>query len=296
MWLINTTTLELEEFTLHPKCQYIILSHTWEEHETSFRAWRKRRDTESQGYLKVKKFVDLARGAGHKYAVGNFWMADTCCINKESSAELSEAINSMYKYYEDAAECYVYLSDLPTLAETNDDGDSHHQRQMAFSRSRWFTRGWTLQELLAPSAIAFFDRGWDTWGSKDTLTVDIANAAGVPAEVLDKSLMIQSYPIACRMSWASRRKTTRPEDTAYCLFGIFHIYMPLLYGEGNRAFIRLQEEISKKTTDKSLFAWSNPESRSPYISRKSTFYLLQRPGAVFPQSFWEGHWISSCMD
>ncbi|KAI1263838.1 heterokaryon incompatibility protein-domain-containing protein [Xylariaceae sp. FL1019] len=259
MWLINTSTLELEEFINHPKRQYVIFSHTWGECETSFRAWKKRRDVQSPGYVKVKKFVNIAHESGYRYA----W-ADTYCINKESSAELSEAINSMFKYYEDAAECYVFLSDLPTVAEIDDDGNSYNQRRKAFLKSRWFTRGWTLQELLAPSAITFFDRGWDTWGSKDTLTADIASAAGVPPKVLDKSLSIQSYPIACRMSWASRRVTIRPEDIAYCLLGIFDIHMPLLYGEGDRAFIRLQEEICKRTNDKSLFAWSMAEPSIQY--------------------------------
>lgn len=125
----------------------------------------------------------------------------------------------------------------------------------AFIRSKWFTRGWTLQELIAPRRVLFYNSKWQFYGTKDTLADHIQQITGIPNEVLHNSQDIQSYSIASRMSWAANRQTTRTEDLAYCLLGIFRIHMPLLYGEGENSFIRLQEEICKKTTDMSLFAW-----------------------------------------
>ncbi|KAH9209615.1 heterokaryon incompatibility protein-domain-containing protein, partial [Leptodontidium sp. 2 PMI_412] len=237
MWLINTETFGLEEFANYPKHGYAILSHRWEENEVSFEDWKGRKYVQRKGYLKIMRFVQKAAEQGFKYA----W-ADTCCINKDSSAELSEAINSMFKYYQDAATCYVYLSDLPPL-------------NTIFANSKWFTRGWTLQEMIAPRTLQFFDSAWHPFGTKHGLAAVIESRTGVPKEILDGFQQLNGTSIACRMSWAADRQTTRAEDLAYCLLGIFDIHLPLLYGEGEAAFIRLQEEICRKTTDMSLFAW-----------------------------------------
>ncbi|KAE8449732.1 hypothetical protein EG329_007507 [Mollisiaceae sp. DMI_Dod_QoI] len=269
MWLINTDTLELEEFPNHPKREYAILSHRWEETEVSFRSWTARENIQRQGCRKVMRFVQKAAERGFKYA----W-ADTCCINKESSAELSEAINSMFKYYQDSAECYVYLSDLPPSSRSNDGGTVHNtsettlsieeSRDSAFVNSKWFTRGWTLQELIAPDTVLFFDSDWFLFGTKESLKGSIEDRTGIPQPILDGSEQVQLCSIACRMSWAANRQTTRIEDMAYCLLGIFDIHMPLLYGEGQVAFTRLQEEICRKTTDMSLFAWKTMQPNDLY--------------------------------
>jgi hypothetical protein len=122
--------------------------------------------------------------------------------------------------------------------------------------SRWFRRGWTLQELIAPPIVEFYDRNWFEVGTKLSLLGTIAAITRIDIRVLENSQRLDSVNVASRMSWASERKTTRKEDEAYCLMGIFGVNMPLLYGEGHRAFHRLQEEIMKIHDDYTLFAWT----------------------------------------
>jgi hypothetical protein len=172
-------------------------------------------------------------------------IACSCCIDKTSSAELSEAINSMFRWYKNAAVCYVYLSDV----SRSDD------LTPSMSKSRWFTRGWTLQELLAPSVIVFYSAEWQHLGTKSQLSRLLLTITFIEEEYLrGKDLQLAS--VAKRMSWSSRRNTSRIEDIAYCLLGIFDIHMPLIYGEGKKAFQRLQGEILKATPhDHTLYAW-----------------------------------------
>ncbi|KAK3990675.1 hypothetical protein QBC44DRAFT_358106 [Cladorrhinum sp. PSN332] len=175
---------------------------------------------------------------------------DTCCIDKASSAELSEAINSMFKWYRQAVICYAYLADVSDVG----DDDHHEASDSSFSASKWFTRGWTLQELIAPVKLRFFDSKWKRIGDKQTLESAIHIITRIDVEVL-RGGNLKDVSVARRMSWASDRQTTREEDIAYCLMGIFDINMPMLYGEGKKAFIRLQEEILKEIGDESMFAW-----------------------------------------
>jgi hypothetical protein len=167
----------------------------------------------------------------------------SCCIDKTSTAELSEAINSMFLWYRKATTCYAYLSDVRELTE--------------LAQSRWFTRGWTLQELLAPAVVRFYSEHWNFLGSKLELRRQLQKVTGILQEVLIGG-ELNAISVARRMSWAANRQTTRTEDLAYCMMGIFDINMPLLYGEGKRSFIRLQEEIMKISDDHSLFAWGLP--------------------------------------
>jgi hypothetical protein len=174
---------------------------------------------------------------------------DSCCIDKSSSAELSEAINSMYKWYANAQVCYAYLSDV----------DVDQNAESALRLSQWFSRGWTLQELLAPRVVQFYDKNWLEIGTKQSLSWLLAEITGIGSGSLSGDKVLTC--IAQKMSWAARRKTTRAEDLAYCLMGLFDVNMPLLYGEGGqKAFIRLQTEIMATTTDESIFAWSYPET------------------------------------
>ena len=124
-----------------------------------------------------------------------------------------------------------------------------------FRKCRYWTRGWCLQEVIAPSEVMFFDKEWLLIGSKAELKEEIEAITSIDRWVLTCSTPLSSISIAKRMSWAAARNTTLTEDMAYCLLGIFDVNMPLLYGEGPKAFVRLQEEILKKTTDLSLFAW-----------------------------------------
>jgi hypothetical protein len=190
------------------------------------------------GYQKVCFASRQSIADGYAY----LWI-DTCCIDKSSSAELSEAINSMYQWYQQAGVCYAYVEDVQIGLE-------------GFGESRWFTRGWTLQELLAPSEVIFFGSGWTRLATRTELAPQIIEVTGIDGYTILNPDELRNQSIAQRMSWASRRETTRLEDEAYCLLGIFGVSMPLLYGEGQNAFIRLQEEILKISVDQSLFAWS----------------------------------------
>jgi hypothetical protein len=243
MWLINTSTTMLEPKPFYEPDipPYAILSHTWGDDEVDFQEFKEEKIAKlKDGWSKIKNLCGKALCDGLQYA----WV-DTCCIDKSSSAELSESINSMFFWYRQAAKCYVFLSDFKHGSTLEDQ----------FPRCRWFTRGWTLQELLAPRIVIFYDRVWKEIGSKIQLCYIISGITSIPKEAILNNKPLAHYSISQKMSWAASRVTTRIEDTAYCLLGIFDVCIPLLYGERNRAFFRLQEEISKNTLDMTLLAW-----------------------------------------
>ncbi|KAH7357270.1 hypothetical protein BKA65DRAFT_475049 [Rhexocercosporidium sp. MPI-PUGE-AT-0058] len=256
-------TLEVVDVRVDAIPPYAILSHTWGDEEVTFHDLqhvrghtseslddRGRAISKKEGFLKVKDAAALAITRGHPY----IWV-DTCCIDKSSSAELSEAINSMYLWYQKSEECYAFLSDVKSVEEEDWSAPDSSLR-----RSRWFTRGWTLQELIAPKVVYFYDKYWTLLGRKDGQTPFskiIREVTGIDREVLDRKIDPLQLSISARMKWASHRQTTRLEDTAYCLMGLFQVNMPLLYGEGNRAFTRLQEEIIQRSDDQSLYAWNS---------------------------------------
>ncbi|SPO04558.1 uncharacterized protein DNG_07243 [Cephalotrichum gorgonifer] len=251
MRLLNANTIKLEEFNEADAPPYAILSHTWGSQEVTFQEIQGDGlvpGSKAAGYEKISRTCRQALKQGLGYA----WV-DTCCIDKSSSAELSEAINSMFRWYQNAWVCYTYLSDVPSAVGA----------KSILSKSRWFTRGWTLQELLAPRRLVFFAADWHPIGTRGSLGELVSQATGIPGAFLRDDgegtyKMPRGASVAQRMSWASRRQTTRPEDLAYCLLGIFGINMPLLYGEGRNAFVRLQEEIIRHTDDQSVFAWAHP--------------------------------------
>lgn len=153
-----------------------------------------------------------------------------------------EAINSMFNWYQKASRCYVYLADVPAADYSGNDPSSERW-EMAFLKSRWFTRSWTLQELVAPDVVEFFSQKWKWLGNKSSLAGQIHDACSVPVETL-REQGLSSFSINERMQWAANCTTTRPEDKAYSLLGIFGVYMPLLYSEGElHAFSRLRREI-----------------------------------------------------
>ncbi|KAK5660038.1 hypothetical protein OQA88_13506 [Cercophora sp. LCS_1] len=236
MRLLNVNTNVLEVFLGLDVPPYAILSHTWEDEEVVYDdfANEKIEHTTKRGWYKIHQACAQALKDGYDY----LW-ADTLCIDKSSSSELSEAINAMFNYYRNSTVCYAYLSGLPDVA---------------LEESRWFTRGWTLQEMIAPREVMFFDKTWTFLGSKSSLLDRLHSITGVDSMVL-RGGSLGLISVARKMSWASKRQTTRPEDTAYCLLGLFGISMPMLYGEGSRAFIRLQEEIVKEYDDETVFAW-----------------------------------------
>ena len=280
MRLLNVHTFQLEEYFGDfgkdiPK--YAILSHTWGNGEVTITDLQTPQGRLKIGWKKIEYACTEARSYGLNYA----WI-DTCCIDKTSSAELSEAINSMFLWYRESQICYAYLADV-----------DRSRIDVDFARSRWFSRGWTLQELLAPTQVEFFDTNWLQLGSKNQLAPSISMVTGIDVEILHGThIQLKNKSIACRMSWASCRQTTRIEDMAYSLLGIFDVSMPLLYGEGQRAFIRLQEEILKVSYDHSIFAWSFwPSPENAKFSTNSTASF--GPLAENPDAFLNSRTISA---
>ncbi|OLN86758.1 Vegetative incompatibility protein HET-E-1-like protein 14 [Colletotrichum chlorophyti] len=281
MRLLHTTKFQLVEVLDDTTPSYAILSHTWDNEEVVYQDLQPQRPQHEQprepghfppennvhgvpDWVKAKKgFQKVARAAGRARQDGyEYIWIDTCCIDKSSSAELSEAINSMYRWYQEASICYALLSDV-----TIDDAYTEAEHESVIRSSRWFTRGWTLQELIAPADVEFYSAEWRGIGNKlgskrdDRFSMLIgpgilSNVTGVEERVLSGGLDPQDVSVATRMSWAALRRTTRVEDIAYCLLGIFSVNMPLLYGEGSRAFTRLQEAIMRETDDQSIFAWA----------------------------------------
>jgi hypothetical protein len=259
MRLLNTHTLEFEEFVGRPKESYAILSHRSGDEEVSYKEFRKTRETlkHRAGYKKIAEFCDISKKRGYRLA----WI-DTCCIDKRSSTELSEVLNSMYEWYENSSECYVWLEDY---SGTLDD----------LHKCTWFSRAWTLQEMLAPECVVFFTLDWKVIGHKlfttnwRRCTIEYISAAGLgpigqnlipwlarASNIPETYLLgtsVHEASVAVRMSWASHRSATRAEDRAYSLMGLFGINMPMLYGEGDAAFRRLQKEIMRNNDDSSIF-------------------------------------------
>ncbi|KAI6167851.1 heterokaryon incompatibility protein-domain-containing protein [Pisolithus thermaeus] len=246
------------------KIKYGILSHCWgnRKEEVQYKEMdalirmggpSRKKLRQRSGYHKILRSCEQA------WKDGLAWLwVDTCCINKESSAELSEALNSMFRWYEDSERCYVFLHDLdakilPTISNSEMFPDSS-------GWPRWFSRGWTLQELVAPSVVHFFNKDWRFIGDKKHRAQTISSITRVPSRVLIHGLDAHRHSAAQIMSWAADRKTTRTEDRAYSLMGLFGVHMPMLYGEGKNAFRRLQLEITRVTSDHSIFAWDRKDN------------------------------------
>ncbi|KAI0881817.1 HET-domain-containing protein [Annulohypoxylon maeteangense] len=269
MRLLQVHTRQLEEFNGQPAPPYAILSHTWQKHEITFRDISNPDHTSYEQYTKIDGCCRQAAKDGLDYV----WI-DTCCIDKSSSAELSEGINSMFRWYRQSRICYIYLSDV----SADDDPFSDDSE---FRNSRWFRRGWTLQELLAPMELIFFDSLWNELNigrinrslepnraqnlqaafthqehylNRLGLLYLLSEITNIPRIALDSGDFSQ-FCAAARLAWAADRETTRVEDRAYSLLGLLEVNMPLLYGEGNKAFTRLQEEVIKSRDDDSLLAW-----------------------------------------
>jgi hypothetical protein len=262
MRLLNTKELGLEEFAGDSIPLYAILSHRWGNEEITLKDIANIGAGYGAGYRKIRRACATAAKHGLQY----IWV-DTCCIDKTSSAELSEAINSMYRWYQESVVCYAYLADVPSGADPE------------CLESEWFNRGWTLQELIAPPTVIFFDQSWHEIGTKSTLRSVISRITGIPVTVLESG-DVESASVAQRMSWASKRETTRVEDRAYSLMGLFGVNMPMLYGEGERAFIRLQEEIMRVSDDHSLFAWESAGSNGGLLAPSPTAFA--NSGGIVP--------------
>jgi len=262
MRLLNIETFVISEFHGSDIPPYLIASHRWFATEPTFKDVCKQRNQACPGYKKIQGFCEFALKAQVRaMGISHLWI-DTCCIDKSSSAELTESINSMMRFYGDSQCCLVYLADVGPLEPDRSETIN------AFRQSEWFRRAWTLQELLAPMCVLFLNRDWEIIGHKGKvkrhsaahklygegkiydLTKDISEITGIRYEVLQKYKRSKSLDFREKWSWVANRKTTREEDLAYCLLGIFNVHMPLVYGEGLKAHDRLLREIKEK--DKAL--------------------------------------------
>ncbi|KAI6012665.1 heterokaryon incompatibility protein-domain-containing protein, partial [Pisolithus orientalis] len=251
----DTKTVILKELD-DKTTSYAILSHRWgnevnyDEMTELMKMEEQERDEVRQrgGYQKIIKSCEQAMRDGYRW----LWI-DTCCIDKRSSAELSEAINSMYRWYRNSQRCYVYLNDVDESAFPTRPNESKYDSSNGWPE--WFIRGWTLQELIAAKEVQFFNKDWTFLGNKQTLADTLKIITRIPDEVLRDGLTSKCPSVARVMSWAADRKTTRVEDRAYSLLGLFGVNMPMLYGEGEKAFQRLQLEILRVSSDHSIFAW-----------------------------------------
>ena len=230
----------------HDDCipRYAILSHTWgaDSEEVTFKDLTEGTGKNKAGYNKIE-FCGKQAASDH---LQHFWV-DTCCIDKSSSTELTEDINSMFRWYKNALRCYVYLSDVSTSRRATNVQLSPTTWEAAFRRSRWFSRGWTLQELIAPVLVEFFSREGDRLGSKRSLEQQIHDITGIAIGAL-RGEPLTGFEVDERLSWANYPETNRKEDKAYSLLGIFDIHMTLLYGEGTeKAFVRLRTKIDKSS-------------------------------------------------
>jgi ankyrin repeat protein len=247
--------------------KYAILSHTWgsDNEEVTYKDLIEGSAKNKPGYSKLHFCGKQAANDDLQY----FWV-DTCCIDKSNNTELAEAINSMFRWYREAVKCYVYLTDV-SKSDSNCSQESQIPWEPAFRKSRWFTRGWTLQELIAPASVEFFSIDGQRLGDRLSLERQIHEITGIPVQALRGSPLYE-FTVEERMQWAAKRTTRRKEDEAYCLLGIFDIYMPLLYGEGkDHAFIRLNEEILKASKHQSIVRYKALKKRDDISSHEDNF-------------------------
>jgi hypothetical protein len=232
---------------------YAIASHIWNDDEVTFKDLQNGTGKETAGYAKISFFEQQAACDGLQY----FWV-DTCCIDKSNQVALGDAINSMFYWYQNAAKCYVYLSDVSATKRKASSEDSEYSWELAFRESRWFTRGWTLQELLAPRSVEFFSREGIRLGDKSTLQQTLHEMTGIATQALE-GRPLAHFSVRERLSWAANRRTSRGEDQVYCLLGLFGVKMTMLYGEGSwNASLRLWDEILRKIEDYTILLWIRP--------------------------------------
>ncbi|KAF2751060.1 hypothetical protein M011DRAFT_492368 [Sporormia fimetaria CBS 119925] len=260
MRLLDALTLEFHTFTEGQVPPYLVLSRTWREgHEVNYQdmrwlqALRLMPKESHSGYPKILNTAQIAV----EQHIWFIWV-DTVCIDKSSSSEPQEANNSMYQWYKTSHSCVVYLDDITT-------GSNENMRLDSILETRWITRGWTLQELIAPLEAVFYDSNWEYMCSKSRSVGSLSRLLAIPEQVIATG-DTSDCCVANIMSWAASRQTTRVEDVAYSSLGLFDIQMPLLYGEGCKAFERFQEAIIQRSGDDSIFAWRTAK-KEPSVYR-----------------------------
>ena len=306
MRLLHARDLTLRDFVGNNIPVYAIVSHRWSEAELSYQTFLRDKEQYVSGSLQNYGWTKIVKAAKLALQDDVQWIwIDTICINKESSAELTEAINSMYDWYKYADICFVFLPDVHSDAEDMPEGSTeptftaevdiniHRPADYTpvpmyedeFIQSDWFKRSWTLQELLAPGSVIFFDSKFQSLGTRNTLALLITKATSIPQAFLGGGTWLRwdatKACVAERMKWASRRDATRNEDKAYSMLGLFQVNLPLLYGEGNRAFRRLQIEIIRETKDESILAWMSEMALIPGLASTGELSILSGNTEMF---------------
>lgn len=267
-------TLTLTGDLAQPPGPYAILSHTWgaDEDEVTFGDLKNGQEQSKAGYAKLRFCARQAKNDGLQY----FWV-DTCCIDKANLTELDEAIRSMFRWYQEAFSCYVYLTDVSSCVKPE---RMNHTFISGLHESRWFTRGWTLQELLAPKSVQFFSREERLLGTKSSLEQRIHEITRIPLGAL-QGVPLSQFPPEERLRWTEHRETKKVEDKAYCLLGIFGVSMSLRYGEGDEALKRLKEKISKaNNTSPEHVQLQRPKHTHWVVSRAANPWFTGREDVV----------------
>ena len=278
-WLISTYAFSLTKFDPpNIPSEYAIFSHRWGPDEVTYKDIENGTAKTKAGYKKLEFCGEQAARDGLLY----FWI-DTCCIDKANNAELQEAINSMFKWYENARKCYVYLPDV-SIDDCASGIATQDMWEPAFQKSEWFRRGWTLQELVAPKVVEFFSVEGKKLGDKESLERQIHQITAIAIEALQGKPLPQ-FDVQERLSWTARRQTTVEEDAVYCLLGIFNIHMPLIYGEGQqKALARLQREMQISSNPDSFVVtdapWIVPFERNPRFTGRES-QLAELEGKLF---------------
>jgi UDP-2,3-diacylglucosamine pyrophosphatase LpxH len=258
--------LVLTDFSGKEIPDYAILSHRWGDEEVLFEDVRNNSyKAKEKGYQKIKFCAKQAKQDKLQY----FWI-DTCCIDKWNLDELSKSINSMFRWYKEATKCYVFLPDVfvPAAAEIAQQSTW----EASFRASAWFTRGWTLQELIAPDSAEFFSSEGRRLGDKQSLKQLLHDITRLPVRAL-RQFSSNDFTISERMEWAENRETTEPEDQVYCLLGILNIFMPTSYGEGiEKARTRLQIELDAASGAPSILPFSQ---NNRFVGRESQLTELE---------------------
>jgi len=271
MWLIDSSTLELRKFgtgSAEARPPYATLSHCWfdDDDEVFFQDLlyqHSKAIDRKRGYAKLEAACRLALSM----KIGWLWV-DTACIDRSSTAELSESINSMYRWYSDSQVNLVFLGDLDGGLDLDQDAERR------LRQCKWMRRAWTLQELIAPRDSRFYDSKWTPVGNKQTLLSLLSAVTRVDKLVLEDPTCISAFSMGRRLSWAALRSVRNVEDNAYALLGILGVNMSVLYGEGEQAFVRLQKKAFKNNGDASIFIWESSDGmqyRGPFARSPAEF-------------------------
>lgn len=291
MRVINTASFEMKSDMGDAKLReegYAVLSHRWVGPETTFHQYEKHVAELKSGSTALSPQLERIHGAcicARNKGIEWLWI-DSCCINKLSAVEETESINSMYRWYRHSVLCITYLYDVE-LDDTLEPTDPRIFNNSGGKPAEWFSRGWTLQELLASGKMEFYDKNWKSMGTKRDMKASLSKLTGIDENYLTGAEDFRNACVATKMSWMAKRTTTREEDIAYSMVGLFGVTISPVYGEGPRAFMRLQEvTLSSSSMDESLFAWKMPALNAGRQYNRQSSWKEDEWGLLAPSPAW----------